>query len=294
MLKERLENEGLFAIERKRPIPSWPRCIGIVTSPSGAALQDMLTVLNRRYTMAEVILAPTSVQGEDAPLGIVAGLHALNRLVHPDVILLARGGGSIEDLWAFNDERVIRAICGSRAPVISGVGHETDFTLADFACDLRAPTPTGAAMLCCPDREELRQALREQVFHLDRCIETILEDYQWAVSEARQGLLHNSPLSQILNQRQRVDDLSRSASQAIHHHLSLQQARLDGTALRLASLNPHSVLHRGYAIVTRRPKGGLVNSVQQVTSGDALDVRVADGKFTVQVTDNPERKIADD
>lgn len=293
LLKEKLEAEGLFAEERKRPIPAWPHCIGIVTSSTGAALQDMLNVLGRRYTMAEIILAPTSVQGPEAPLGIAAALHTLNRLIHPDVILLARGGGSIEDLWAFNDERVVRAICASSAPVITGIGHETDYTLADFACDLRAPTPSGAAMLCVPDRDELRQNLSEQISRLARSIESSLEDHRWELADRHRRLVRVSPLGLIQNQRQRVDDLERGAAQALHHHLRLQRARLDGVALRLVSLSPQSVLQRGYAMVTHQAQGGLVRSTRQVNPGDPLDVRVSDGRFTVRVTDKPERSNRD-
>jgi exodeoxyribonuclease VII large subunit len=155
-LKARLEAEGLFDPARKRPLPAWPATIGIVTSPTGAALRDMLDTTRRRFPLARVVLAPTPVQGDEAPAGIVSALERLNRLVGPALILLARGGGSIEDLWAFNDERVVRAVVASQAPVITGVGHETDFTLADFAADLRAPTPTAAAELATPDQAELR------------------------------------------------------------------------------------------------------------------------------------------
>ena len=158
-LKAQLESEGLFDPLRKKPIPAWPRIIGIVTSPTGAALRDMLRTIKRRYPPVEIILAPTAVQGEEAPAGILTAIDSLNRVVKPDVILLARGGGSIEDLRAFNDESIARAIVDSQAPVITGVGHETDFTIADFAADLRAATPTAAAELATPDQADLRQAL---------------------------------------------------------------------------------------------------------------------------------------
>ena len=161
-LKARLEAEGLFDEERKRSLPERPRRIGIVTSPTGAALQDMLNTLQRRYPLAEVLVAGAAVQGVEAPPEIVRGIRALNRLPGVDVILVARGGGSLEDLWAFNDERVVRAIVASRVPVVSGVGHETDFTLADFAADRRAPTPTGAAVMVTPDVADLKITLNRQ------------------------------------------------------------------------------------------------------------------------------------
>ena len=160
-LKALLETEGLFDPQRKRPIPSRPRCIGIVTSPTGAALQDMLNTLKRRYPLVEVVLAPTPVQGDAAPLGIITALHDVVRVANPDVIILARGGGSIEDLWAFNDERVARAIAASPVPVITGVGHETDFTIADFVSDLRAPTPT-AGFHVCHHRPKIQDARLER------------------------------------------------------------------------------------------------------------------------------------
>jgi exodeoxyribonuclease VII large subunit len=281
-LKARLEEEGLFAPERKRPIPVQPRVIGIVTSPTGAALQDMLNTLRHRYPLAEVVLAPSAVQGDDAPLEIVAALNGLNRLVHPDVILLARGGGSLEDLWAFNDERVVRAIIASQAPVITGVGHETDFTLADFAADLRAPTPTGAAVLATPDKADLRASLVSLASRLDAEFEAVFEDRQARLDDTQRRLLRASPLWQIQNGRQRLDDLSTRGQLALAHRLQLQRAQMAGLHSRLQALNPLAVLERGFAVVSR-PDGSLVRSVSQVKAGDGIQVQVADGKFSADV-----------
>jgi exodeoxyribonuclease VII large subunit len=282
-LKARLEEEGLFAPERKRPIPVQPRLIGIVTSPTGAALQDMLNTLRHRFPLAEVVLAPSAVQGDDAPLEVVAALKALNRLVHPDVILLGRGGGSLEDLWAFNDERVVRAIIASQAPVITGVGHETDFTLADFAADLRAPTPTGAAVLATPDKADLRASLVSLASRLDAEFEAIFEDRQARQDDMQRRLLRASPLWQIQNGRQRLDDLSTRGQLALGHHLQLQHAHVVGLHSRVQALNPLAVLERGFAVVSR-PDGSLVRSVSQVKAGDGIQVQVADGKFSADVT----------
>jgi exodeoxyribonuclease VII large subunit len=282
-LKARLEEEGLFAPERKRPIPVQPNVIGIVTSPTGAALQDMLNTLRHRYPLAEVVLAPSAVQGDDAPLEVVAALKALNRLVHPDVILLARGGGSLEDLWAFNDERVVRAIIASQAPVITGVGHETDFTLADFAADLRAPTPTGAAVLATPDKADLRTSLVSLASRLDAEFEAVFEDRQARLDDTQRRLLRASPLWQIQNGRQRLDDLSTRGQLALTHHLQLQRAQMAGLRSRLQALNPLAVLERGFAVVSR-PDGSLVRSVSQVKVGAEIQVQVADGKFSADVT----------
>ncbi|MGE5222099.1 MAG: exodeoxyribonuclease VII large subunit, partial [Omnitrophica WOR_2 bacterium] len=287
-LKDRLEAEGLFDPERKRPLPAWPRCIGIVTSPTGAALRDMLNTLRRRYPLVEVILAPTTVQGEEAPPGIVAAIEALNRVACPDVILVARGGGSIEDLWAFNDERVARAIVGSRCPVISGVGHETDFTIADFAADLRAPTPTAAAELSTPDQQDLQSALIEQTERLQRAMRLCLETPVWKLGDFRNRLALHSPRARLRSGQQKLDELSHRQEMSFAHYLQLQRLRLESHRQRLAALNPQAILERGYALVAH-PDGTLVRRTEQALADEALDVRVSNGKFTVRVEDHPSR-----
>ncbi len=283
-LKAVLEAEGLFDPKRKRPIPELPRRIGIVTSPSGAALRDMLNTLRRRYPLTEVILAPSPVQGVDAPPALAAGLRGLNRLARPDVILLARGGGSIEDLWAFNDERVVRAVAESEAPVISGVGHETDFTLCDFAADLRAPTPTAAAELATPiTLVDLSASLANTQSRIANAMVSLLNQNHIEVSNLETRLRYFSPARRIQTDRQRLDDLARRALTGLVHRAALESARLKGLARRLEALSPLAVLERGYALVTRAADGGLVTRVAQARAGAALRVRVSDGQFGVTV-----------
>ena len=282
-LKALLEAEGLFEAARKRPIPEFPRRIGIVTSPSGAALQDMLNTLRRRLPLAEVVLAPAPVQGDEAPAAIVAALRSLNRAGGVEVILLARGGGSIEDLWAFNDERVVRAVTRSAAPVITGVGHETDFTLADFAADLRAPTPTAAAELATPVTIlDLKAALAETgrilASESARSIQKRRESLTWSGSHLRMF----SPLRRLQSERQRLDELNRRGNAAQLHRMELARERLNGLENQLLALSPMAVLRRGYAVITKDNQ--VVASKSQVQAGDALQVRVRDGEFDARVT----------
>jgi len=283
-LKAQLEAEGLFDPERKRSIPSWPRRIGIVTSPTGAALRDMLNTLRRRYPLVRVILAPTAVQGEEASPGIVNALQSLNLIANPDVILLARGGGSIEDLWAFNDERVARAIAASAAPVISGVGHETDFTIADFVADLRAPTPTAAAELATPDRNDLMTALNDQGQRLGRAALGQIAAQRWQLNEMRNRLLRQNPFARIRNDRQRLDELIHRTGVALSHQMKLERSRLFGLERRLEALSPLAILQRGYAVVSTAD-GSIVHSAGQVNPGDRLDIRVREGQFPVEVVE---------
>lgn len=279
-LKALLESEGLFDAERKRPIPELPRKIGIVTSATGAALRDMLNTLRRRLPLAEVILAPAPVQGAEAPPALAAALEALNRQ-NPDVILLARGGGSIEDLWAFNDERVVRAVAASRAPIISGVGHETDFTLCDFAADLRAPTPTAAAELATQTTVlDLSAGVHDERARLFAWADNLLSAQRAELSAFVTQLRYASPQRRIQSELQRVDDLARRGLTALDHRVQLQKSRVQGAAHQLESLNPLAVLARGYAVVTRKDNGRVVARVSQ--AGAEMNVRVSDGEFDVR------------
>lgn len=278
-LKALLEAEGLFDPARKREIPQLPKRIGIVTSATGAALRDMLNTLRRRLPIVDVVLAPSPVQGADAPPALAAALLNLNR-IHPDVILIARGGGSIEDLWAFNDERVVRAVAASDAPVISGVGHETDFTLTDFAADLRAPTPTAAAELATPvTLFDLASTLRDIGQRTLSAVTSCLERGRIELSNIESRLRFYSPARRLQSERQRADEWSRRLAAAPAHRLALEAEKMTGLGKRLAALSPFGVLARGYAVVTRQADGSLIRSVGQVKENEVIEVRVSDGQF---------------
>lgn len=277
-LKDRLESEGLFDPERKKPIPQWPKRIGIVTSPSGAALRDMLNTIRRRYPLAQVILSPAPVQGVEAPPQIIAALDALVKIARPEVILLARGGGSIEDLWAFNDERLARAIAACPIPVVTGVGHETDFTIADFTADLRAPTPTAAAELVTPNKPDLYARLAELALRLIRGLQSVTSTKRSELLNLTDRILRLSPLSRVRSDLQRVDELAHRIRVGLVHQIQLHQTRLRGLQERLIGLNPASILNRGYAIV-KGMDGKIVRSIKQVIQGDEVDIKVIDGQI---------------
>ncbi|MEN8172208.1 MAG: exodeoxyribonuclease VII large subunit [Chloroflexota bacterium] len=281
-LKAKLEAEGLFDSDLKLPIPRWPRRIGIITSPTGAAFQDMLNTLRRRYPLVDVILVPSLMQGDGAPAAIVDALGALEQHIAPDLILLGRGGGSIEDLWAFNDERVARAIAACSIPIITGVGHETDFTIADFVADLRAPTPTAAAELAVPDRHDLLAALGDLQGHLTNLIAAKIENRRWVIQAVQNDLQRVSPAARIREHRQRIDELSARLGVAVRHRQTIQRSGIEALESRLNALNPLAVLQRGYAIISRLDDG-VISKVGQVEDGDALSVRVSDGDFDVEV-----------
>jgi exodeoxyribonuclease VII large subunit len=290
-LKQSLMAEGLFDIERKRSIPLAPQRIGVITSDGAAALRDVLRVLSQRWPLVEVILFHTLVQGNEAPAGIVAALSAANSYgqgnslfdaAEPlDVILLVRGGGSIEDLWAFNDERVARAVAASALPVITGVGHETDFTIVDFVSDLRMPTPSAAAAAAVPDRAELLA----QLDYLQETLAGIMEDHTatlWTqLGECQARLNRTNPHRALDRTRQRLDDLTARLHRELERQLQQRRERLDFSWLRLNSLNPAGVLARGYSLV-QRIDGSVVTDPQEVAAGEELTIHAAKGVYQVR------------
>jgi len=282
-LKARLAAEGLFDEERKRPLPSQPATIGIVTSPQAAALRDMLRVLRTRYPLAEVILSPTLVQGTEAPANITAALDLLNEHGEADVIIVGRGGGSIEELWAFNEEVVARAIARSRIPVISGVGHETDVTIADFVADYRASTPTAAATAAVPDIAVWRSNILTMQQTLTELMQEHLAKLHEQLEYSQRSLQRASPKDLLDRRQQQLDDTTQSLQTFMQHILSLRSERLRGVALRLHSLSPLLTIARGYAIVRRDSDGTIITSTQQTQPGETLTIQVTDGHIPVVV-----------
>ncbi|MCB0150285.1 MAG: exodeoxyribonuclease VII large subunit [Caldilinea sp.] len=285
-LKEKLAAEGLFDEERKRPVTSLPRRIGVVTSADAAALRDILRVLSARWPLVDVVVFSTLVQGAEAPARIVAAIETANRYsrdVEPiDTLLVARGGGSIEDLWAFNDEGVARAIAASAIPTIAGVGHEVDFTIADFVADVRAPTPSAAAAGAVPDRAEAIGQLRATMQALQQRAARRIGQEERALANVRRRLDLVHPRRRLDEQRQRLDERERRLHFAVLRALARRAERRLAAAQRLESLNPSRVLQRGYSIVRRR-SGEIVVDPAAVSAGEPLDVRAARGSYGVVV-----------
>jgi len=280
--KAKLEKEGLFDAQRKKPIPAFPRKIGIVTSLKAAALQDMLNTLRRRFPLAEVIIAPASVQGDDAVPTLINALKLLDQKIKPDVILLARGGGSMEDLWAFNDETLVRTIASLETPIVTGIGHETDFTLADFASDLRAPTPTAAAEMVTPNLADFQVSLQNLSQRLQNAISNRLSTQRDRLNQLAHRLSLSSPLNRVNVARQRLDEWSRHLELHLTHTIQQKHSKVELFAHRLASLNPSTILERGYAILIK-PDGEIVRTVAQVQVGESIRARLKDGQFDARV-----------
>ena len=291
-LKNKLETEGLFDQEHKRPLPHLPKHIGIITSGSGAALQDMLNTLNRRLPLVRVTLAPSLVQGVEAPANLLRSLNSLNQIEDLDLILIARGGGSIEDLWAFNDENLARAIYKSRVPVISGVGHETDFTIADFVADLRAPTPTAAAELATPITiNDLATALKNADTVLNGTITESIATRSYQLELKNHDLRRLSPIQRVNNAIQTLDVLHERLDRTIQIFLQQLGFHLQHLDNRLETLSPLSVLRRGFAILNDTQSGQLVSQAGQTYENQSVQVRFVDGNVPAILHPSNQEKL---
>lgn len=280
-LKRRLDKEGLFA--RKRPIPKFPGGIGIITSPTGAAIHDMLTILRKRYPCAEIYFAPAQVQGPSASLEIEHSINMLNRVPCIDILIVARGGGSIEDLWAFNEEGTARAIFSSKIPVISAIGHETDFTIADFVADLRAPTPSAAAELVVPDKNELFAKLTFYNSQLGNTVSATLENAK-AQFHATLELFSIKLLQEpIVEHERRILELTNGLARSLSDKLDSEKQALRELAGKLGALSPLAILERGYSIALKLPKREIIKRVDAVNKRDNIEVIVHDGKIRCKV-----------
>ncbi len=285
-LRVQLEEEGLFDPNRKRPLPRFPKRIGVVTSPAGAVFHDICNVLTRRWPLAEVVLSPTAVQGPEAAPGVVAGIEQLNGLGNIDVMIVARGGGAIEELWAFNEEAVARAVFGSVVPIVSAVGHETDFTICDYVADLRAPTPSAAAEVVAPDvlqiAGEVRYYAGVAFAALQRRVTRDLSNLGVLTTRAERAATDLGRL------RQRLDGLDNRAFQALQAANLARTAHLRRCQASLTALDPQATLNRGYAVVH---KGGMVvSAIESVSTGDDLVIKVADGGFSARVGSRGQRR----
>ena len=283
-LRDKLAAEGIFDPARKRPLPKFPRRIAFVTSPTGAAIRDFLEVLRRRWRGADVSIIPVRVQGEGASREIAAGIEAANRLrPAPDVLVVGRGGGSMEDLWAFNEECVVRAIFASEVPVVSAVGHEIDVTLSDLVADVRALTPSEAAERVAPDAGELRTLLVRERRRMSAALRHRLALAATRLDQVANSRSFRRPLERAQLAARRIDDLEGRLTQAIQTRLSLAARSLESRAARLEALSPLAVLGRGYSLTRRADNGSVIRSVSAVRAGDRIVTRLVDGEIASQV-----------
>ena len=288
-LKKKLKEEGLFDALYKKPIPCFPRRIGIITSPTGAAIRDMLKITKKRFPHVHILLAPVPVQGEEAPLQIVQAIQLMNRYSAEreriDVLIVGRGGGSIEELWAFNEECVAREIFSSVVPVISAVGHETDFTIADFVADKRAATPSEAAEYVVPDKREIDKNLRSLELQMRQNVFKAIESQRRRLENLEKSILFRKPTERINQYRQTIDELKRTIVAELTHLVILQRKNVQALMGKLDALSPLAILDRGYSICLKLPEGTIVRSVTDISVGDALKVLLKDGEAISEVKD---------
>lgn len=277
-LKARLRAEGLFDPQYKQPLPKFPRRIGIVTSPTGAAIQDLVSVLWRRFPLVEIVLNPVRVQGEGAAAEIAQAIREFNEYGEVDVLIVGRGGGSLEDLWAFNEERVARAVFNSRIPIVSAVGHEIDFSICDFVADLRAPTPSAAAELVVPSQDDIRLSLTEIKRKLFQSLQETIRYNRDKIEAIQRSYAFRQPMDWVRQQAQRLDELKRTMVTGISHQIILQRQSLKGYRDRLSLLEHRNVMKRGYSLCFRRSDRKLVNNSADLKSGSEIELDFFVGK----------------
>ena len=282
-LKERLKKEGLFDESHKVPIPYLPTRIGVVTSPTGAAIRDILNIARRRFSNVEIIINPVKVQGETAKDEIAAAIRQFNQLKNIDVMIVGRGGGSLEDLWPFNEEAVARAIYDSHIPVISAVGHEIDYTISDFVADFRAPTPSAAAELVIPKKDDLINLINTSVTRLRNVLQGKMEMLTEKLTKLRTSYALRQPLNIITQYEQAIDDLTKDIAIRIDHLVKMRGENFNLLAGKLGALSPLSILARGYSISAKLPEGVIIKDSLFLKKGDAVETRVGKGKFRSRV-----------
>lgn len=287
-LKEKLMKEGLFAAEHKKTLPRYPKTVGVVTSDTAAAFEDIKNVLKRRWPMADILLSPTKVQGEAAVPEIIKAITSLDESGRADVIILARGGGSIKDLWCFNDERVARTIYSCKTPLITGVGHEIDYTIADFVADYRAPTPSAAAEVSVPDIRTELSDISKMRLHIQRTVTNMLNSYKDSLDFIRSKNVLKSPLGLIDERRLILDGYSDRMSSCMTSVFTAQKNRFELEMRRLDAFSPLKVLGRGYAIAEK--DGRVIKSINDVSLSDDISLKVADGKISCKVIDKKNDK----
>jgi len=282
-LKEKLQKEGLFDERHKVAIPKLPTRIGIVTSPTGAAIRDILNVTRRRFSNVEIIINPVRVQGEGSKDEIAAAIRQFNELKNIDVMIVGRGGGSLEDLWAFNEEAVARAIYDSEIPVISAVGHEIDFTIADFVADLRAATPSAAAELVIPKKEDLKNVIDTHAARLKNALASKLDLLAQRLATLKESYILRQPLNLVTQYEQMIDDLRKDMSIRVDHIVKMRGESFNNLIGKLGVLSPLGILSRGYSITAKLPDGTIVKDAQALRKGDMVETKLGKGKFTSRV-----------
>lgn len=283
-LKDKLQKEGLFDDKYKKPLPKYPQKIGVITSPTGAAIRDILNVITRRFATLNILIYPAIVQGKDAAPTIIKGIEVFNKYFPVDVIIIARGGGSLEDLWPFNEEAVARAVFSSRIPIISGIGHQVDWTITDFVADVRAPTPSASAEIVTQRKEEVENFIKESMIKLERSVINLLNNYQINFGYFLERF-KSSASRLIYDKKNQLEILTQRFGHIIEKSLNKEKYRLESVIGKLNLLNPYAILRRGYSITYKMPENKIIKDSSEVRTADKLRIKLFKGEILSDITD---------